>query len=1149
MVKSQRAATAAAPRALRMLEASAVRAGDDAVTQAATDESAVEVVPLDEPMARWAAGMSDREIQKLVGTNAFLRGRLYARRQAVEVKQFESKRVFAEIYRRSKDERFTLQLRLQEEGLVESHCTCAEWGTGPSGHCRHVAALLVHLKALGRGKKPTPRQPREKQADGEAAAKRGRTKGGEQKRANAEGQSAAKPERRENARIRRQRGGRRVQREARDALDAWIPFEGRPEPVAVDYRLTVRPASLTITTCRAGSRSPLNFAQALSGFDGVVGEERALVRLLARVSGKLQTSSVDLRGEDAAEALSLLRNQRTLLEPSAKELRFPDEELRPKLELDLPQADAVRIRVTFQPNGSGRKYSLGSGAWYEGNPGWHLDPNEGAARPLAKTLAPAWLQRLFRSPALMHPIQDLPRFLADFTPKLATYLQTELPDLNAVAEVLDLEPRFRFEARGEILEATASLRVFYEEAEFDAPVGSLPSPLGFLDSQEGGKARIVRRDVGAELSAVQRLYDLGFAYDEALETLALRGEAAVAFWARGFAELPKEWEKLAPPGLVGAKVREGNLGPQLRVGSGVDWLEFDLSFSVDGVAADWEAVRASLEAGEKLVKLKDGSYAHVDEDALSALIEKVSDLYTAEGDVKRLPISQLGKVRELTDALQDAEVSESARGLFDRFDSPNDVDLVAKPRGLKAELRSYQKVGFSWLCFLHKQGTGGVLADDMGLGKTLQTISLLLWVKSKMKGRRHLVVAPTSVVTNWEREIKRFAPTLKTVCWQGPNRFDLREQLEKCDVALTSYALLRRDEEILAEQSFGYVILDEAQYIKNPLSATAKSAKRIHAEYRLALTGTPIENRLSEAWSIFDFVAPGMLGSLRRFEERYARPIERGDEAAAEALRSAIQPFVLRRLKSEVAGDLPDKITQDIIVPMADEQRALYGQILREVRESVLEEVDRTSLAKSQLQVLTALTRLRQVACDPRLTKIEGEWSDEQSGKVEALRELLSEAVAGGHRVLIFSQFVSMLTLLREMAERRGWRYLYLDGAVKERGALVDQFNEDEGIPLFFISLKAGGTGLNLTGADTVVHFDPWWNPAVEDQATDRAHRIGQKKVVSVYRLIAERSVEEKIMRLSAKKRELVAKVMSTDGGTLKGLTRADVEELFSDDA
>ena len=584
----------------------------------------------------------------------------------------------------------------------------------------------------------------------------------------------------------------------------------------------------------------------------------------------------------------------------------------------------------------------------------------------------------------------------------------------------------------------------------------------------------------------------------------------------------------------------------MRVSSGVDWLSLDMSFAVDGVAVNHDELRLCLEKGQQLVRLEDGSYAPVKAEDVAEVLERMAEIY-AGAPKEKVPLSQAGRVQELMRLVGDHSISSSARELLTKFQDIGNIASVPKPRNLKVAMRDYQKRGFSWLVFLHDLGTGGVLADDMGLGKTLQAIALLVWAKAKAKTKKlNLVVAPTSVVPNWRREIEKFAPSLTTVLWQGPDRHNHREALEDADVMITSYALLRRDEELLAELDFQYAILDEAQHIKNPLSATARAAKRLKSQRRLALTGTPIENRLSEIWSIVDFASPGLLGSLKSFEEKYSRPIDRGDEETAASLRRIIHPLVLRRTKDEVAPELPEKIEQEMIVPLTDEQDTLYKQMLKQIRDSLLSEVDKQGISKAQIQILAALTRLRQVACDPRLTKLSGEWSDESSGKLGALREVVSEAVAGGHRLLVFSQFVEMLQLIRRAFEADGVTYEYLDGSTKDRQERVDRFNEDDSVNAFLISLKAGGTGLNLVGADTVVHFDPWWNPAVEDQATDRAHRIGQDKVVTVYRLIAADTVEEKILQLSGKKRDLVSTVLSTEGTPLKGLTRADIENLFS---
>lgn len=1149
--------------------------------------------------------LSDRAIQRLVGGNAFLRGRIYARRSAVSDLHADASSASCRVLIRS-DEPIEVNASLSPEGVILSKCTCQAW-RGPTGHCKHVAALLVALRDRERPPKPKPVEGQAPAAAPRlAAAEDGATDlSSDLPPAPAPGSAAAANVALSNGAItgvvgvpgtgkrrrsrRRRRGangavtngtpalaepiaarraddaapngaklevisarqlGLGVARRAtavRDGLDAWLPAGEVGKPCSFEYRLTVRAASITVTAVLAGTRSAVPISEALSGFNAVVASERPLLRALSRHAPRSSPATAELRGEDAAEVLGMLRGRRVLLEPASKELRFADGELVPKIELDLASAKALRIRVVFE-QGS-RRFPLSSGAWFEGTPGWHVDTTDGVARPVIDSVTPAWLQRLYRSPALVHPLQDLPRLLTEYIPKVAASLGTELPDLSSVADVLDAPPHFQLRATGDIIEARVKLRVDYQGNEYEVPPTGFPSPLAFQGPDRGAtRPKVVRRDVGAEMAAVQEILNLGgFSVDETGEYLVVRGDDSIRFWTEGIGSLPETWDRFIPDDLVDVTIHDAAVAPQARVSSGIDWLSLDLTFQVNGIAVDENELRECLASGRRLVRLKDGTYAPVKGDEVREILERMAEIYATSGAGKKLALSQAGRVQDLLLLVGKTSVSPEAKALFAKLVDVSEIDAVPKPRTLKANLRPYQREGYSWLVFLHELATGGILADDMGLGKTVQAIALMLWLKAKHKDQKcsHLVIAPTSVVPNWLLEIEKFAPSLKAMVWHGPDRHEQAEQLSEHDVVITSYALMRRDEEFLQKLDFYYVILDEAQHIKNPLSATARTVKKLKSERRLALTGTPIENRLSEIWSIFDFVSPGLLGDLSRFEEKFARPIERGDKESAQKLRAAIHRFVLRRTKSEVAKDLPPKIEQDIIVPFADEQSKLYKQILRQVRESVLSEVEKQGVAKSQIQILAALTRLRQVACDPRLMKLEGPWNEELSGKLSALKEIMQEAVAGGHRVLIFSQFVEMLKLIRSVLEGEGITHEWLTGDTKDRQARVERFNNDESISAFLISLKAGGTGLNLTGADTVIHFDPWWNPAVEDQATDRAHRIGQKKTVSVYRLIAKDSVEEKILQLSEKKRELVTNVLNTEA-PMKGLTKQDVDDLFS---
>jgi superfamily II DNA or RNA helicase len=1101
-------------------------------------------------VAKKLASMSDRAIQRVTGGNAFLRGRLYARRKAVDNLTEEETSASGEISVRTADEPYSTSVTYDEEGDTwQSSCTCPGW-RGPTGHCKHVAAVMVALRdevRPPRAKQPQP-QPKKKKKKSEPI--------------HIPGTVSAGGKRRRSRRRRRSGGGdsgaldvlspRELQAgrgESRGPMDAWLPPDAMARPLDFEYRMTVRPASITVTPVLSGSRSAVPIGEALSAFNMVSIDERPLFRALARNANRGQATTAELRGEDAAEVLEMLSDRRVLLEPASMELRFSNEALKPKIELDPANGNSVRVRVVFGLESNGRRFALSSGAWFEGTPGWQIDTTEGVARPVSELVTPAWLQRLYRSPAMVESLEQLPVLLSEYIPRIAASLGAELPDLSSVADVVDAKPHFELKANGDIIDAQVRLLVRYEDQEFEVPPDDFPSPLAFLPPKDGdARPRVVRRDVGAEMAGVQALMSLGFGVSESGEELVAQGEAAINFWTVGIGELPEEWDRFIPDDLVDVTIRDKSVTPQVRVSSGVDWLNLDTTFESGGAVVREEELRACLEHGRRLVRLEDGTFAPVDPNEVGDVLTRMAEIYATAGGRDKLPLSQAGRVQDLLKLVSNAKVSSSAKTLFSKIGNIDEIPSIPKPRTLRATLRPYQKEGFNWLVFLHEINSGGILADDMGLGKTVQAIALLTWAKTKYKRKLNLVVAPTSVVPNWEREISKFAPGLTTVVWQGPNRHQRRDDLDKADVMITSYALLRRDEELLHELDLRYVILDEAQHIKNPMSHTARAAKKLKSERRLALTGTPIENRLSELWSIFDFVSPGLLGQLRTFEERIARPIDRGDADTAQRLRATIKPFVMRRVKKDVAQDLPEKIEQEMIVPLAEEQAKLYKQVLRQIRKSVLSEVEKQGVSRAQIQILVALTRLRQVACDPRLMKLpDTDFTAAESGKLGALREIISEAIDGGHRVLVFSQFVEMLNHIRAALDEDDVEYEYLDGSTKNRIERVDRFNEDETVPVFLISLKAGGTGLNLTGADTVVHFDPWWNPAVEDQATDRAHRIGQTKNVNVYKLIAEGTVEEKILQLSAKKRELVSNVLSTEGSPLKGLTKADVENLFSE--
>ncbi|WNG28965.1 DEAD/DEAH box helicase [Cystobacter fuscus] len=564
---------------------------------------------------------------------------------------------------------------------------------------------------------------------------------------------------------------------------------------------------------------------------------------------------------------------------------------------------------------------------------------------------------------------------------------------------------------------------------------------------------------------------------------------------------------------------------------GVPQVGFSFDFQVEGAgdgaprSVDAGAVMRAWEEGLGLVPLEGGGWAPLPTEWLKTHGQRVAELLAARGKDGRLANHAIPQLTGLCEALEHPAPPglERLAPLVQGFEKLPDARL---PEDLTATLRPYQLQGLSWLTFLRQAGLGGVLADDMGLGKTLQTICTL--------GPGSLVVAPTSVLPNWEAEVKRFRPSLKVSVYHGPGRvLD-----ETADVTLTTYALLRLDAEVLGAKEWDTVVLDEAQAIKNPDSQVARAAYGLRAAFRVALSGTPIENRLEELWSLMHFTNQGLLGGRKEFEERWARPVSDNQKGAAERLRARIRPFVLRRLKRDVAPELPPRTESVRHVTLSERERAVYDAVYAATREEVVSQLEEGG---SVLKALEALLRLRQAACHPAL--VPGQQA-KTSSKVEALIEALGTAVADGHKALVFSQWTSMLDLIEPALREAGIGFIRLDGSTANRGGVAERFQDPEGPPVMLISLKAGATGLNLTAADHVFLVDPWWNPSVEAQAADRAHRIGQQRPVMVYRLVSRGTVEEKILTLQEKKRALFESAL---GGASGGaaITRADLMQLL----
>jgi SNF2 family DNA or RNA helicase len=570
-------------------------------------------------------------------------------------------------------------------------------------------------------------------------------------------------------------------------------------------------------------------------------------------------------------------------------------------------------------------------------------------------------------------------------------------------------------------------------------------------------------------------------------------------------------------------------------------------------AGQHDALSVSV-AEHLLVRLEDGRYLPVPLARIQRIADTLVELCDQDGlnehHALTLPATQAARLAQFAlepnaPALQSDD--PTLLSLIDAVKGFSYIEPLAAPAHFPATLRPYQEYGLGWLQFLRRHGLGGILADDMGLGKTVQTLAHLVIEKQQGRLRKpSLIVAPVSVLGNWRQEIRRFAPELTLLVLHGAKRKERFASIGAADVILIGYPLLLVDGDMLLERDFSFVILDEAQTIKNPQAKVSQVAQALRAEHRLCLSGTPMENHLGDLWSLFNFVQPGLLGERRQFQRLYRTPIENGgDVKRAAALSRRVQPFLLRRTKDAVARDLPPKMQIVEAIELDERQRDFYDGIRLGMHRRVREAIEQQGLARSHLTVLNALLKLRQACCDPRLVDADAPTQLIPSAKLDWLSTALPELIAEGRRILLFSQFTSMLSLIETRVNELSIPYCLLTGETRHRSELVERFQAG-GIPLFLISLKAGGTGLNLTAADTIIHYDPWWNPAVEAQATDRAHRIGQDKPVFVYKLIAQGTVEEKIMQLQADKHALVTQLYTEKSASALQLNSADLETLFA---
>lgn len=684
----------------------------------------------------------------------------------------------------------------------------------------------------------------------------------------------------------------------------------------------------------------------------------------------------------------------------------------------------------------------------------------------------------------------------------------------------------------------ASIRFCYEKVEFNP----------FKDNID------IPRDVTNEAKALNHFYQIGFMLDRRRYRLILTQEEKIYdFLTRDLEEYKNQYEILISDDFKEKQIKSPKIS-SIGVKVENNLLKLDLEqLNID--KAELKEVLKQYHLKKKYYRLKDGTfldfYHNSDIAFLDSLVTNMEVSYKElEEDVICLPIHRSYYLNQLLDCLKHASITKEDS--YKDIVSKKAEEQIKIPGSMKRILRDYQKTGFRWLKTLEQYKFGGILADDMGLGKTIQILSVLKdYVGSNSEGERipSFVVSPSSLCLNWYNEVQKFAPNLKTLVIRGSmeERKEQINEIPKYDLVITSYDLLKRDLDLYQEKNydFQYIIADEAQYIKNSNTKNSKAIKMLKGKTKFALTGTPIENSLAELWAIFDFIMPGYLFSYRKFKEQFELPIiKEKDEQAMQKLKQMIEPFVLRRTKKEVLTELPDKTVTVLNNEMEGEQLSLYVSYLSQAKQELKEELELNGIEKSHIKILALLTRLRQICCYPGLF-LSGYHGE--SSKLNQCIEITKEAIKSGHKILLFSSYTSMFEKIEEVFKKEKISYFKLTGQTKvgERIELVEEFNKDDKIKVFLISLKAGGTGLNLTSADMVIHYDPWWNMSAENQATDRTYRIGQTHNVQVYKLITKNSIEEKIYELQQKKENLADKMLSTQTTFMNQLTKEDIMNLF----
>ena len=721
------------------------------------------------------------------------------------------------------------------------------------------------------------------------------------------------------------------------------------------------------------------------------------------------------------------------------------------------------------------------------------------------------------------------------TPKVVPLLYfSELASSTASMELFDSAGNSAAEVSSKIL---FELKFKYGEHVYSAE-NLTPVSVQLEHVEDEYTFHRIKRDMEQERKIISFLDDTGMSLKHARSTM----ETSHAFsWIQQSSKLLEDVGiDLHQNGTGAKKYFLGKSEMTVEIRENIDWFDVHAVIKFGEYEISFKLIRNYILKKKSEIALPNGEIAIIPSHWFTQYADLMAFADESDEEFLQLQKHHISLAKDLSDSnFAHMELSQKLERLSD-FDKIEEYEVDP---GFKGELRPYQKAGYNWMRFLNEYRLGGCLADDMGLGKTVQTLSLLQHVHGKGDNGTSLLVMPTSLVYNWEKEAERFTPSLKILNYTGAKRVKDVKRFAKYDLVITSYGLIRQDIDLLAEFNFNYVILDESQVIKNPESNISKRVKELNASFRLILTGTPIENTTMDLWSQMSFLNPGMLGAQSFFKNRFQIPIEKNnDEGQTKKLYTIIKPFLLRRHKSQVATDLPEKIENVRYCTMSDEQEEAYESVKSAYRDKILQEIDEGGIGKSQFMILQGLTKLRQIANHPKMAD---EDFNGDSGKLKDISFMLENAIIKGHKILVFSQFVKHLQIVKDYLDGQKVKYSYLDGSTKDRQKEVENFQENENIKVFLISLKAGGLGLNLTKADYVFLLDPWWNPAIEAQAIDRAHRIGQKNQVFTYRFITKNTVEEKIMRLQQSKQKLADDLITTEESFVKTLNKEDLVGLL----